>query len=183
MAIGEILAIVGDNPSPLEVSTDAAHPSINPLNNTQSFDELEPIENLAADAPPLPAPGHRSLRQKAEHIWYGLPTAAKTTLILAIVGSFLLIAYSIIAVSLRSYDEEAHVATVIIVISIFILYAAFDAVIYENTLQLIISIILSTLWKLPSSKNEKNSLCLLISISSPFAADFSEIFSFLFFFV
>ena len=107
---------------------------------------LEGSGGVVADAPPkLPSTTHRTLRQKATHLWHGLPTAAKTTLILAVVGSVLLIAYGITAVNLKSYDEEAHIATIVIVMSIFILYSTFDAVIYENTLQLIIAIILTAL--------------------------------------
>lgn len=97
----------------------------------------------ATEPPPSPPPARRTLREKAEHLWHGLPTAAKATLILAVLGTFLLIAYAITSVSLRSYDEEAHVSTVMVVYSIFILYTVFDAVIYENTIQLIISIVLS----------------------------------------
>jgi len=136
-----------DNTSALEPPHNEAGPSSTlALKNSTGHgfsNVLVTTESSAADAPPLPAQGQHSLRQKAEHVWNGLPTAAKATLILAIIGSFLLIAYSIFAVSLRSVDEEAHIATVIIVISIFMLYAVFDAVIYENTLQLIIAIILS----------------------------------------
>lgn len=47
--------------------------------------------------------------------WNGLPRAAKIALILAPLSTILLIAYSITAVSLSSRDEEAHIATVIIV--------------------------------------------------------------------
>jgi hypothetical protein len=137
--------IAVDNSSALEPHNEAGPSSTHKTTAPDFNNGLTPNERGAADAPPLPAPGQRSFRQKAEHIWNGLPTAAKATLILAILGSFLLITYSIIAVSLRSNDEEAHIATVIIVISIFTLYAVFDAVIYENTLQLIISIILSKL--------------------------------------
>ena len=112
-----------------------------------------PLQNDDAPPPSSPLPlsstaNQRSLRQTGEHLWHGLPTAAKATLILAIASSVLLIAYGITAVSLRTYDEEAHISTLIIVMAIFILYATFDAVISENTLQLIIAIILSTLYKL-----------------------------------
>jgi hypothetical protein len=145
MATSEISAMIAENPSPLQQQTNVKPPSKIQMTNSGSF-MLHPTETSAVDAPPLPALGHRSFRQKTEHIWNGLPSAAKATLVLAILGTVLLVVYSVVTVSLRSYDEEAHVATVIIVISIFILYAAFDAVIYENTMQLIILIILSKLY-------------------------------------
>ncbi|KAL4522997.1 hypothetical protein Ndes2526A_g07715 [Nannochloris sp. 'desiccata'] len=102
MATSEISAtpVAVDNPSALEPHTEAGPSSALALKNstTHSLNSvLVPIEASASDAPPLPAPGQRSLRQKAEHIWNGLPTAAKTTLILAVIGSILLIAYSIVA--------------------------------------------------------------------------------------
>ena len=102
----------------------------------------------AVEAPPPPTPDTRSFKQRVAHVWHGLPTAAKWTLILAVASTVLLIAYSITAVSLAKYDEQAHVSTVIIVMSVFILYAVFDAVIYENTLQIFISILLSKFWNI-----------------------------------
>jgi len=78
------------------------------------------------------------------YFWYGLPKSAKAALVLCLIGTVLLIAYSITAVSLSSDDEEAHIATVIIILSVFTLFATADAIIYENTLQLVSSIILST---------------------------------------
>jgi len=57
----------------------------------------------------------RLLQQRIHHLWHGLPKAAKAASVLVIISTVLLIAYSITAVSLRSYDEEAHIATVIIV--------------------------------------------------------------------
>lgn len=130
--------------------------SVSPLGLEPAKEEIEPHTSgtidpdavfiqlgSAADAPPLPISGSRSFKERAIHLWHGLPSAAKATLILAIASTILLIAYSITAVSLSVYDEQAHVSTVIIVMSVFILYAAFDAVIYENTLQLILSIFLS----------------------------------------
>lgn len=57
----------------------------------------------------------RPLKQYIDHIWHGLPRAAKATVILSFISTVLLIAYGITAVSFRSYDEEAHIATVIIV--------------------------------------------------------------------
>lgn len=83
------------------------------------------------------------IREDHSRFWYRLPKAAKASLILSLVGSILLIAYSITSVSLRNDDEEAHVATTIIILSIFTFIATIDAVLYENTLQLIASILLS----------------------------------------
>ena len=80
------------------------------------------------------------------YFWYGLPKSAKAALVLCLIGTVLLIAYSITAVSLSSDDEEAHIATVIIILSVFTLFATADAIIYENTLQLVSSIILSMLF-------------------------------------
>ena len=84
----------------------------------------------------------RPLAHRAAYLWHGLPTAAKATLILAVASTVLLVAYGITAVSLRDHDEEAHISTVIIIISLFVLYAVFDAVIRENTLQLVSAIVL-----------------------------------------
>lgn len=83
------------------------------------------------------------IREDHSRFWYRLPKAAKASLILSFVGSVLLIAYSITSVSLRNDDEEAHIATTIIILSIFTFIATVDAVLYENTLQLIASILLS----------------------------------------
>ena len=81
-------------------------------------------------------------RDRDHWFWYSLPRAAKASLVLVLLSTVLLIAYSITAVSLSSEDEEAHIATVIIIMSIFTLFATVDAIIYENTLQLVSSIIL-----------------------------------------
>lgn len=77
-------------------------------------------------------------------LWNGLPKATKLTLVLSIIQAFLMVAFGSFAVGLKSNDEEAHVATVIIIISIFVVYAVFDAIIYENTLQILSAIILCT---------------------------------------
>lgn len=84
----------------------------------------------------------RSWYQRWRRLWYGLPTAAKSTLVLSILQAILMVSYGAVAVGLRNNDEEAHIATVIIIISVFVVYAVFDAVIYENTLQLLSAIIL-----------------------------------------
>lgn len=81
-------------------------------------------------------------RDRDHWFWYSLPRAAKASLVLVLLSTVLLIAYSITAVSLSSEDEEAHIATVIIIMSVFTLFATVDAIIYENTLQLVSSIIL-----------------------------------------
>jgi hypothetical protein len=57
----------------------------------------------------------RSLRRRWQHLWRGLPTAGKATLVLAVISAILLVTYGVVSVSFRSYDEEAHIATVIIV--------------------------------------------------------------------
>lgn len=88
------------------------------------------------------------IQEDHSRFWHRLPKAAKASLILSFVGSILLIAYSITSVSLRNDDEEAHIATTIIILSIFTFIATVDAVLYENTLQLIASIILSFLMML-----------------------------------
>ncbi len=103
---------------------------------------------LAGDQPQSPQGNAESLedniiREDHSRFWYRLPKAAKASLILSFVGSILLIAYSITSVSLRNDDEEAHIATTIIILSIFTFIATVDAVLYENTLQLIASILLS----------------------------------------
>jgi hypothetical protein len=111
----------------------------------------------SSQLPPLPAahstltPGisyatatsaNLSLRERIARFWYGLPTAAKLTLVLAVASTCLMVSYGIATVSLRSFDEEAHITTVIIIMALFTLYAVVDAVIYENALQLVSSIVI-----------------------------------------
>ena len=76
---------------------------------------------LAGDQPQSPQGNAESLedniiREDHSRFWYRLPKAAKASLILSFVGSILLIAYSITSVSLRNDDEEAHIATTIIIL-------------------------------------------------------------------
>lgn len=78
------------------------------------------------------------------HVWYGLPSAAKATLLLAVVSTLLLMAYAIVGLT-DSGQEEDHIAAVIIIMAVFNMYAVSDAVIFENTLQLLSSLVLSSL--------------------------------------
>lgn len=163
-------------PSPPTVPTAAESDAITKIrpSDVSIPDDSASCGSDSAGTPPPDSPGtlsrgHRTFRQKAEHLWHGLPTAAKTTLILAVVGTILLVAYAITSVSLRSYDEEAHVSTVMVVYSIFILYTVFDAVIYENTIQLIISIVLSEFFLSSAYKT------LSRAIKHPFSPLFSPI--------
>lgn len=58
----------------------------------------------------------RQRERRPEHwFWYSLPRAAKATMILVCISTVMMIAYSIVTISLSSEDEEAHIATVIIV--------------------------------------------------------------------
>jgi len=113
------------NPQPLEGKEALDSPelakTLKPA--TTSDQEVEPQtaepqdENASAvppagGAPPSP---RRPLRLRLEHLWHGLPRAGKATAVLVVFSTVLLIAYSIAAVSFKAYDEEAHVATVIIV--------------------------------------------------------------------
>jgi hypothetical protein len=108
---------------------------------------------------------------KHEHrkrFWYTLPKITKATLVLSFISSVMLIAYAIVTVSLRSEDEEAHVSTTIIILSLFQFLVTVDAVIYENPLQLIASIVLSflmmlrVLWFMISRKSDTQYLPLKV---------------------
>ncbi len=83
--------------------------------------------------------------ENRKEFWYTLPNITKATLVLSLLCSVALIAYAIVTVSLRNEDEEAHVSTTIIILSLFQFLVTVDAVIYENTLQLVASIILNLL--------------------------------------
>lgn len=83
--------------------------------------------------------------ENRKEFWYTLPNITKATLVLSLICSIVLIAYAIVTVSLRNEDEEAHVSTTIIILSVFQFLVTVDAVIYENTLQLVASIILNFL--------------------------------------
>eukprot|EP00890_Picochlorum_soloecismus_P005201 jgi/Picsp_1/5682/NSC_03041-R1_protein kinase domain containing protein len=137
----------------------------------------EDLENGDESSPDKRGPEHGALlrkrrisfvRDRDHWFWYSLPRAAKASLILVLVSTVLLIAYSITAVSLSSEDEEAHIATVIIIMSVFTLFATVDAIIYENTLQLVSSIILSALmlarvlWFIVTRPSESNFLPLKV---------------------
>ena len=83
--------------------------------------------------------------ENRKEFWYTLPNITKATLVVSFICSVVLIAYAIVTVSLRNEDEEAHVSTTIIILSVFQFLVTFDAVVYENTLQLVASIILNFL--------------------------------------
>ncbi len=83
--------------------------------------------------------------ENRKEFWYTLPNITKATLVLSLLCSVALIAYAIVTVSLRNEDEEAHVSATIIILSLFQFLVTIDAVIYENTLQLVASIILNLL--------------------------------------
>ena len=134
---------------------DVMHISNGTKNNDHDFeskqDGTDDLENGDVSSPDKRGPEHEGVfrrrrisfaRDRDHWFWYSLPRAAKATLVLALLSTVLLIAYSITAVSLSSQDEEAHIATVIIIMSVFTLFAKVDAIIYENTLQLVSSIIL-----------------------------------------
>ena len=83
--------------------------------------------------------------ESRKRFWYSLPKITKATLVLSLITTVVLVSYSIVMVSLKNSDEEAHVTTTIIILSLFQFLVTLDAVVYENTLQLIASIVLNTL--------------------------------------
>jgi len=104
-----------------------------------------------------------------QRFWYSLPTVTKATLALSFITSVVLISYAIVMVSLVDSDEEAHVATTIIILSAFQFLVSVEAVIYENTIQLIASILLNflmmvrVLWFIASKNAESAYLALKVA--------------------
>ncbi|PRW44254.1 3-phosphoshikimate 1-carboxyvinyltransferase isoform A [Chlorella sorokiniana] len=82
---------------------------------------------------------------EAMHVWWGLPSACKLTMVLAVVNFCISCAYAIVGLMLPNVDEEIHISITIIVSSVFVVFSVVDAVIYENTLELVAAFLLDTL--------------------------------------
>lgn len=135
MKMGHATKSPADSPD-LEVTIDLrGQPTSGPFGVASMMKESEATKKTARQ---------NQLRQRFVHIWYGLPSAAKGTLLLAVFSTLLLVAYATVGLT-NSGQEQDHIAAVIIIMAVFNLYAVTDAVIFENTLQLLSSLVISSL--------------------------------------
>lgn len=104
---------------PPAAATPAGDAQLRAMEGGGSPEQSSHSPSSAAPPSPTPSPTDHTPRKERfyrwRHLWRSLPTAAKATLVLSVVTAVLQVAYGITAVSFRSFDEEAHIATVIVV--------------------------------------------------------------------
>ena len=154
----------------VEDADDTTRPPALVVENDDAAPDSEQLTRILMDD----SRSFKSFRKFMDHdsrqrFWFSLPTVTKATLALSFVTSFVLISYAIVMVSLADSDEEAHVAATIIILSAFQFLVSVEAVIYENTIQLIASILLNflmmvrVLWFIASKDQESAYLALKVA--------------------